>query len=176
MATLLDIYISFIKIGLSAVGAGTAAISMMYPELVAAHPHWLCQQELTDLIALGSMLPGPFLGVTTALAGYRIYGLAGAAVATIGLLTPSIILIALIAWAVTRFASSRPVHVLQRAIRPGALGLVIVATHVLAKSRLTDTPTIIMAVVSFALFLWQGRKIHPALALLAFGLLGLFIF
>ena len=173
MATLLELYIAFIKIGLTAVGAGTAAISTMKLDLLAEHPQWITEQRLDDLVTLGSMLPGPFLGVTAALVGDHVWGVAGAVVALLGLLTPSIILIAAISYAVAKFASSRPVNVIQRAMRPGGLGLVAVAAFVLGRSQLVDAPTAAIAAAAFGLFIWQGRRLHPALVLLAFGLLGM---
>lgn len=177
METLLELYWAFLKIGISAVGAGTAAITMMYHELVRGG--WLSASELSDMIAIGSMLPGPFAVTTAALAGHRIAGTLGplgAVVAVAGLLTPSVILLGTIMYVVSRFTGSKLIGIIHRAMRPGALGLVIAASYALARNGLVDLPTAAIAVASLGLFIWKKEKVHPGLAILAFGLLGVVLF
>ena len=172
MAILLELYWSFIKVGLGSPGGGVAALSLMFHELV---PGMLTQGQLSDMIAIGSMLPGPIAVVTTALAGHHVAGVPGAISALAGFLTPPTVLMLAVTYVVTRFSSAGLVGLIQRALRPGALGLVAVACYAIGKDRITNVPAILMAVATFGLLIWRKEKINPALVVLAFGVLGVLL-
>ena len=172
MLILLELYWSFVKVGLGSPGGGMAALSLMFHELV---PGLLTEDQLRDMVAVGSMLPGPIAVVTTSLAGHQIAGIPGAVAALAGFLTPPTLLMLGIAYFITRYSSAGLVGLIQRALRPGALGLVAVACYALGKGRITNIPTIAIAVATFGLFMWRKEKINPALVILGFGILGVLL-
>lgn len=172
MAVLLELYWTFIKVGLGSPGGGAAAFTIMERELV---PHWLSQGQLADMISVGSMLPGPFAVVTTVMAGYHIGGVPCSIAALAGLLTPPTLMVMTVAIVVKKFSSAGLVGTIQQALRPGAIGLVVVACFTVGKGRITDPITVAMAVAAFGLFMWKKDKIHPALLILAFGILGMIL-
>jgi chromate transporter len=79
---------SLFKIGSVAFGGGMAIISVMQAEVVQVHG-WVSQREFLDGLALGQITPGPIL-LTAAFIGYKLAGVAGAALATFAIFAPSI--------------------------------------------------------------------------------------
>jgi chromate transporter len=79
---------SLFKIGSVAFGSGMAIIGVMQAEVVQAHG-WVSQREFLDGLALGQITPGPIL-LTAAFIGYKLAGVAGAALATFAIFAPSI--------------------------------------------------------------------------------------
>ena len=95
MSKLLDLFFSFFKIGLFAVGGGPATIPYLM-DLTEAKD-WYTMKELTNMIAISESTPGP-LGINMATyAGFTTAGVAGGIIATLGLVTPSVIVIIIIA-------------------------------------------------------------------------------
>jgi chromate transporter len=83
-----QLVVSLFKIGSVAFGSGMAIIGVMQAEVVQAHD-WVSQREFLDGLALGQITPGPVL-LTAAFIGYKLAGVAGAALATFAIFAPSI--------------------------------------------------------------------------------------
>jgi chromate transporter len=83
-----QLVLSLFKIGSVAFGSGMAIIGVMQAEVVQAHG-WVSQREFLDGLALGQITPGPVL-LTAAFIGYKLAGVAGAALATFAIFAPSI--------------------------------------------------------------------------------------
>lgn len=79
----IQLFFSFLKIGLFSVGGGYAAIPLIQSEIVNGHG-WLSMQEFTNLITISSMTPGPVAINSATFVGLRIAGLPGAVTATLG--------------------------------------------------------------------------------------------
>ena len=89
------LFYEFFKIGLFAIGGGLVTVPFLF-NLSEAYG-WFSAKELTDMIAVAEATPGP-LGVNMAtFAGFSPAGVWGAIVATLGLITPSIIIIIMVA-------------------------------------------------------------------------------
>jgi chromate transporter len=82
--------LSLFKIGSVAFGSGMAILSVMQAEVVQAHG-WVSEREFLDGLALGQITPGPIL-ITAAFIGYKLGGVLGAAVATVAIFSPSIVM------------------------------------------------------------------------------------
>jgi chromate transporter len=78
----------FFKIGSVAFGNGTTILPLIQADVVDKH-HWLTHSQFADGIAMGQITPGPFL-ITAAFVGFKLWGLAGAALATFAIFSPSI--------------------------------------------------------------------------------------
>ena len=88
----LQLFYTFFKIGLFGFGGGYAMLSMIQGEVVTRY-EWLTPQEFTDIVAISQMTPGP-IGINMATyVGFTVAGIPGAVIATIGEVTPSIIVI-----------------------------------------------------------------------------------
>ena len=91
MSILLTLYYEFFKIGLFAVGGGMATIPFL--NALIDKFHWFDAAMLADMIAISESTPGP-IGINMAtFTGYTVASFAGGVIATLGLITPSIIVI-----------------------------------------------------------------------------------
>lgn len=180
------LFIEFFKTGLFAVGGGLATVPFIR-EMGAAYG-WITEAEVANIVAIAESTPGP-IGVNAATyVGYHVAGIPGSIIATIGLITPSIIIILLIAKAIKRFYSSNTVQTLFRSLRPAAIGLItaagfsllLVALNIKADFKAfrfsADMTTLIrlalFAVFGFFTFWKKTAKIHPFFFIIAGGALG----
>lgn len=119
------VFWEFFKIGLFAVGGGPATLPYLMD--LTKKFDWFSMEELTNMIAVSESTPGP-LGINMATyAGYETLGLFGGVVATLGLVTPSLIIICLIAAFFTKFNSNPFVQSAFSAIRPAVTAIIAVA-------------------------------------------------
>ena len=180
MSKLLDLFFSFFKIGLFAVGGGPATIPYLM-DLTEAKD-WYTMKELTNMIAISESTPGP-LGINMATyAGFTTAGVAGGIIATMGVVTQSVIVIIIIARFLNNFSENRYVKAAFSGIRPAVTALIAMAVYNLCKVSLfveTDAglspavKTIVLAIIAF--FAMQNKKLkklHPAYWLLAAAVIG----
>jgi len=101
-----------VRVDLFAFGGGYASLPLLLHEVVEVR-HWLDPATFMDGIALGQVTPGPIV-ITATFVGQLVAGLAGAGVATVGILTPSLVVVLAAAGQLDRLRKSAPV---QRALR-----------------------------------------------------------
>lgn len=119
---LLRLYWEFFKTGLFAVGGGLATLPFL--SNIADKTGWFTQEELANMIAVSESTPGP-IGVNMATyVGFTTAGVPGAVISTLGLITPSIIVILLIARLLKHFQDNPYVNAVFRCLRPVSLGLI----------------------------------------------------
>ena len=183
MMTALTLFLEFFKTGLFAVGGGLATIPFL-TEMAKNYP-WFSVEQLTDMVAVAESTPGP-IGVNMATyAGYSAMGIFGGFFATIGLVTPSVIIILIIAKFLEKFKNSKYVENAFYGIRPAVAGLIIAAALELFKlSVLNDAfkgikdMFDIKSLIGFLIMTFvvlKFKKINPIL-LIAIGLVGGIVF
>ena len=119
MELLLSLYWEFFKTGLFAVGGGLATLPFL--QNMALSTGWFTTAQLADMIAVSESTPGP-LGINTATyVGFTTAGVPGAVVATLGLVSPSIIIILVVAAFLKAFRDSRTVQDVFYGLRPAWL-------------------------------------------------------
>ena len=132
----LSLYYEFFKIGLFAVGGGAATIPFLFD--LSKKNKWFSFEELTNMIAVSESTPGP-IGINMAtFAGFQTSGTFGAIVATIGLITPSVIIIILVAKLLKCYSKNTAVQTTLSSIKPAVLALIILALTAIAKISLTN--------------------------------------
>ena len=99
---MLELFITFVKIGCFTIGGGYAMIPLI-EEQVVNRKKWVTQEELTDLIAVAQSCPGIFAVNLSIFIGYKLYRTRGALACTLGTTLPSFIIILLIALFFQRF-------------------------------------------------------------------------
>ena len=92
----LQLFFSFLQIGLFSFGGGYAAMPLIQEQIVNIHG-WLDMEQFTDLITISQMTPGPIAINSATFVGIRIGGIPGALVATLGCILPSCIIVTLLA-------------------------------------------------------------------------------
>ena len=91
-----QLFITFARIGLFTIGGGYAMLPMMQSELVERHG-WATEQEMMDYYALAQCTPGAIAVNVSTFIGYKIAGVLGGVIATLGLVFPSLVIIIAIA-------------------------------------------------------------------------------
>lgn len=118
----LRLFWEFFKTGLFAVGGGMATVPFLSD--MAGKTGWFTQSMLADMIAVSESTPGP-IGVNMATyVGYKVAGVPGGLVATVGLIAPSIIVILIIAAFLRAFRQNRWVERVFYGIRPASTALI----------------------------------------------------
>lgn len=122
---LLRLFFEFFKTGLFAVGGGLATIPFLQD--MGAATGWFTDADLTTMIAVSESTPGP-IGINMATyVGFQTAGLPGSVIATLGIITPSIIVIILVARILSKFRQSRLVEAVFRGLRPASTALIAAA-------------------------------------------------
>lgn len=116
---LLELFWSFVKIGFTSFG-GISMIPLISSEMLSHG--WMTNAELSDIVAIAEMTPGP-LGINSAtFAGLRAAGIPGALAATLGVMTPTLTLCMLAATFFERFKRSHRMEQVMVGVRPACLG------------------------------------------------------
>lgn len=143
---LLELFLSFFKIGLFAVGGGLATLPFLY-ELANAHT-WFSIADISNMIAISESTPGP-LGINMATyVGYLNSGVLGAIIAPLGEVAPSIIIITIIAGFLKKFKDNQIVKDVFYGLRAASCALVAVAGLSVVKIAFFGE--------TFKEFFWQG--------------------
>ena len=117
------LFSSFLRIGVFAFGGGIAAIPLM-EEAFVRNLHWFTTQQFWDGIAISQVTPGPIF-IDSAFFGYKVYGVLGSLVATIGMCIPSVVLIILVGKVHARFKHLAFVRSLTRGFLAGFIGILL---------------------------------------------------
>ena len=134
---LLRLFFEFFKTGLFAVGGGMATLPFLYD--ISARTGWYTTEMLADMIAVSESTPGP-IGVNMATyVGFVTAGIPGAIIATLGLITPSIVIILLIARALKAFRENPYVEAGFYGLRPCSVGLIAAAGFLVIKLAIFNT-------------------------------------
>ncbi|MBR3067982.1 MAG: chromate transporter [Prevotella sp.] len=144
----LQLFITFLQIGLFGFGGGYGMLSLIQGEVVH-HWHWMSTAEFTDIVAISQMTPGP-IGINSATyCGYTAIhnagmseGMAilGSATATFALVLPSFILMILISRLFMKYMHTQAVQAVFAGLRPAVVGLLAAATLLLCTAENFSTP------------------------------------
>ena len=125
MMIYLQLFFEFFKAGLFAVGGGMATLPFLYD--MSDKMGWFTYADLANMVAISEATPGP-IGINMATyVGYTLRGVPGAVTATVGLITPSIIIILIIAKFLQAFKDSPLVDAAFYGLRPASTGLIAAA-------------------------------------------------
>lgn len=137
MSLYLRLFWEFFKTGLFAVGGGLATLPFMYD--ISDKTGWFTHSMLADMVAVSESTPGP-IGVNMATyVGFVTGGVPGAVIATVGLVTPSVIVILLIARVLKAFRENQYVDAGFYGLRPCSIGLIAAAGVLVVKVALFNT-------------------------------------
>ena len=169
--TCLLLFYEFFKTGLFAVGGGLATLPFLY-DIAARHPEWFTVSQLADMLAVSESTPGP-VGINMATyVGYTVAGVPGAIIATIGEVTPSIVVILIVAAMLAKFRDSKAVADAFYGLRPASTGLIGAACAGVMLQVIAGITSASAGKSLLMKFSWDGainwRGIVLALALLFF--------
>lgn len=184
----IQLFFEFFKTGIFAVGGGMATLPFLYD--IADKTGWFTSGQLADMIAVSESTPGP-IGVNMATyVGFTTAGIWGAIIATIGLVTPSIIIILIISYFLKSFRENKYVDAAFYGLRPASTGLIAAAGMTvvtitllqmdLFKSSgkildLVNWKSLILAIIIYVLSnnVKQTKKLHPVFFIAGSAIVGI---
>lgn len=180
----LSLFWEFFKTGLFSIGGGLATLPFLYD--MGARTGWFTAEQVADMLAVSESTPGP-IGINMAVyTGYTSAGPLGSLIAVLGIITPSIAIILLVAAFLNAFRHNRYVEGVFYGIRPASTGLIAAAGVTVATGALLHLPlwsgwsrfwTVIdwRAVVLAVVVIYISRrftKLHPAVLILGCAVIG----
>lgn len=180
MMLYLHLFLEFFKTGFFAVGGGMATLPFLYD--ISDRTGWFTHTQLADMIAVSESTPGP-IGVNTATyAGFLTAGMPGAVVATAGLITPSIIVILIVAAFLQAFRDSKYVNGAFYGLRPASAALISSAGLVVARASFfvdgilinIEWKSVVLAVILLVLThgIARTKNLHPIIWIAASAAIG----
>ncbi|MBQ9272777.1 MAG: chromate transporter [Mogibacterium sp.] len=135
-----QLFISFVKVGLLGFGGGLAIVRLIYDSI---QPFMDMSSEMfANIVAISQITPGPLAVNTATYVGYEAAGIAGSAVATLGVILPEFIIVGIVARTIQKFRESKIVNGALNGIRPATMGLIgaaavtLIAPAIAGESRL----------------------------------------
>ena len=154
MKELLELFLTFAKIGVMTFGGGMAMLPILEREVVQ-NKHWATEEELVDYFAIGQCTPGIIAVNTATFVGQKRKGAMGGITATLGVVFPSLVIITILAGLITNFAHLAWVQNAFAAIQVCVCVLIFNAVLKLLKKSVIDkrTTVIFLLVAAGSLFL-----------------------
>ena len=176
----LQLFWSFLQIGLFSFGGGYAAIPLIQGQIVERHS-WLSMPEFTDLITISQMTPGPIAINAATFVGIKIAGVAGALVATLGCILPSCIIVTLIARLYLKYRSMALLQGVLASLRPAVVAMIASAGVSILISAFwggalvsfAATNWVMVAIFALSVVLLLKCKLDPILVMVLAGVLKL---
>lgn len=184
----LEIFWSFFQIGLFSIGGGYASLPLIENQVLEIHK-WLTISEFADLLTISQMTPGPIAINASTFVGTKVAGLPGAVVATVGCVTPSCIIVLILAYFYFKYKNLSSIQGILKGLRPAVVsliasaGLSILYLAVFKNEGVTlfnmelsdiNIPSVIM--VAVGVFILEKYKIDPIKLMIGTGIIGIFIY
>lgn len=176
----LQLFFSFLQVGLFSVGGGYAAMPLIQYQVVDLN-RWLTAKELSDLVTIAEMTPGPIAVNAATFIGTRFAGLPGALTATFGAILPSIIIVSLLFHLYARCREMPLMQSVLSALRPVVVALILSAMLSILRVALFSDAAISLdaldalnlALFAAALFALRRLRLSPILTMAICGALRL---
>lgn len=175
MMIYIQLFFTFLKIGLFGFGGGYAMLSFIQNEIVIKH-QWISAQEFTDIVAISQMTPGP-IGINAATyVGYTVTNnVIGSLISTFALCLPSFVLVLAVSFFYQKFKDSKTQQSAMKVIRMVVVGLIATAAITLISPE-TFIDYISWIIFAVAFILLKFAKLNPILIIILAGLSGLLIY
>ena len=170
MKELANLFWTFFKIGLTTFGGGYAMLPILEREIVEKRK-WATSEELANYYAVGQCTPGIISVNTATFIGYKKRGVIGGIIATLGVITPSVIIILLIANLISGFADYPVTQHIFSGVKVCVAALIISAILKLWKSGIKDKYTLVVFIIVLLSSIFFDFS--PVILILVAGLLGL---
>ena len=154
MKEMLDLFLTFAKVGVMTFGGGMAMLPILQREVVEAK-HWATEEELVDYYAIGQCTPGIIAVNTATFIGQKKGGVLGGILATLGVVFPSLVIISVLAGLITNFSHLTWVQDALAGIQVRVCVLIVNAVIKLLKKSVVDkrTACIFLLVLAGGVFL-----------------------
>ena len=187
MMIFLQLFYTFVKIGLFSFGGGYGMLSVIQSEIVTRHA-WLSSSEFADIVAVSQMTPGPiginsatYVGYTAVVngGGSELMGVLGSLTASVAVMLPSVLLMLLASRFFMKYSRHSSVEAVFEGVRPAVVGLIASAALLLMTednfgSPISSPLQFYVSIVLFAAAFVALKffKVSPLLLLLLAGIFG----
>ena len=177
----LQLFWSFLQIGLFSFGGGYAAMPLIQGQVVTSHG-WLTMSEFTDLITISQMTPGPIAVNSATFGGLKIAGIPGEVVATVGCILPSCIIVTILAKLYLRYRSMDMLQGVLHSLRPAVVAMIASAgVQILITAfwgngieiSLFGTKWIMILIFAICILLLRRTKLNPIWVMVLAGVMRL---
>ena len=175
----LQLFWSFLQIGVLSFGGGYAAMPLIQDQIVTQHG-WLSVSEFADLITISEMTPGPIAVNSATFVGIRVAGLIGALVSTIGCILPSCVLVTLIARLYLKYRNLHALQSVLASLRPAVVAMIASAGVLIMMNALWGgdvtlggTNWVMAGIFALCLVLLRRTKWSPILIMTLGGVVNL---
>lgn len=172
MPILIDLYLTFFRIGILTFGGGLTMLPLLKYELVESKK-WISEEKLLDCYAIGQCTPGIIAVNTATYVGYLKSGVFGGILATLGMVSPSVIIISLVALFMQNFMEVAIIQHALMGIRGAVCALMLNTVVSLAKKSLTSYVNVIICADALVLALFT--KIPTIFIIILAGISGVVI-
>lgn len=176
----IQLFISFLIIGAFSFGGGYAAMPLIQSQVVNIH-HWLSLGELTDLVTISQMTPGPIAINAATFVGIKVDGFLGAVVATLGCIIPSCIIVITMTYFYMKYRHLQLLKDIFQMLRPAVISLIAVAgVSIILPVFFSDSMIILshlhihmVIIFMICMYLLMVKKLNPIYVMLLAGLFNL---
>ena len=163
--------LEFLRIGAIGFGGGVGMLALMREALVRKRG-WIDDHQLGVAVAMGQMLPGPFVPNYAEYIGYELHGLKGMTLAVVFLLTPCFLLMVGLSFLYAKYGAVPVVERMFLGVQPVVAGILAWATVNIGRAHLRDWRSVLVAAVGFGALL---LKVDVLLVVPGCGLLGILL-
>ncbi len=175
---LLELFISYLKIGFFGFGGGYAMLSLIQHEVVVRHG-WITAAQFTDIVAVSQITPGPIAINSATYIGYSVAGFWGSVVATVAVSLPSLTIMVLLTRFFLQLRDNRYVTGVVSAMKPVVLGMILSAALLLMFPASHEEASFIDGwswLLFAATLAGSWRKVNPILMILLSAVAGVVIY
>lgn len=172
MYKILILFATFLKIGMFSFGGGYAMLPFIQQEFIHRYK-WISNNEFLDLLALSQSTPGPIAINSATFVGYKVGGILGSTLATLGVVLFSFVGLSIISSMLSKFKDNIYVNRLLKILRPITLGFILVAGYLAFWDVSWDLYSVLALIVSFILL--YTKKLNSISIVLVFGVIGVII-
>jgi len=168
---MLDLILTFLKIGAFTFGGGMVMIPFIEQDAVNTFG-WLSQREFIDAIAMGQITPGPIV-ISAVYIGYKVAGIPGSAAAMWAISLPTFFYSIVAAHQLHRLRNNLRVRAFLKGIGPAVSGMILAAGFTIARASLVDLWTVLLGLACLAALV--RFKADASLVILGAGVIGFFL-
>lgn len=172
MPKILEIFLIYFKIGAFTIGGGYAMIPLIQQQIVDKKK-WMTDEEFMDMFAVIQSAPGPIAVNSAVFLGYKVGGVLGSIMATLGAVLPSFIIILLIAVFFRDIREYAFMQAIFKGVRPAVVALIAAAVYKLVKSSRLTKSGILISIGSLLVLIFFD--LSPIWLIVLSALLGIFI-
>lgn len=173
MKELLNIFLIFFRMGAFTFGGGYAMLPIIQEEIVHKR-NWVTDNEVIDYYAIGQCTPGIIAINTATFIGYKRKGIIGSIIATLGLVTPSLIIISVISKFFKQFQEYEIVQHAFNGIQVVVVALITITVINMYKQSVKDNYGIILFLLAFIII--GFLKLSPIIIVLSSAMVGILRF